>query len=144
MTTSKGFVVLPSEVGLGILEIIWCCLRRIRVVFACVNRWCVRGASPIWDGAVGVVNVCLVSVGVVTIFSALVLKMLSSCCNALPCHPGKVWFYLIIFWIARIRVIAVRVASYIGVSVGMLAWMFIIHLCRGCEISTPYSAHTLV
>ena len=59
-----------------------------------------RGDSRIWDGAVGVVDVCLVLVGVGAMFSAVVPKMVSSCCNSSPCRPWKVLFSFVIFLIA--------------------------------------------
>ena len=66
------------------------------------------------------VDVCLVSSRVGAIFSAVVLNMVASCCNFLPCRPWKVWFSFLIFWIARIKVVAIRVASSIGVSFGVV------------------------
>ena len=120
MTPSEGFIRSPSEVGVGILGIIWCFSGEITGVFACVTRWCVCGASQSWDGSLGVVDVCLVSVGVGAIFSAMVLKMMLVCCNAFQCHPWKVWCYFLIIWVARIRVVAIPVASKISFSVGMV------------------------
>ena len=89
-------------------------------MFTCVTCWCVCGASWIWAGSVGVVDVYIVSVGLGAMFSTVVPKMVTSCCNALPCHPWKVWFSFLIFWMARIRFVAFIVDSSIGVSVGML------------------------
>ena len=122
MTPSEGFIVSPSEVGVDILWSMRCLLGRIPGVLACVNRWCVRGDSLIWYGAVGIVDVCWVSVRVGAMFSAVVPKIVTSCCNALPCHPWKVWFYYIIFWITQIRVVAIHVASSTGISVGMVQY----------------------
>ena len=66
------------------------------------------------------VNVWSVSVGVGAIFSAAVPKMVASCCNAYPCRPWKVWFSFQFFWISRVGVIAIRAASSIGVSFGVV------------------------
>ena len=120
VTLSKGFIDSPSEVGVGILGSIWCFVGKIPGVFACMTRWCVCGASRIWDGYVGVVDVCFVLVVVGAMFSIVVLKMVVIWCNTFLCRPWKVWFYFLIFLIARIRVVAICVASSIGVSVGMV------------------------
>ena len=66
------------------------------------------------------VDACLVSVGVGAMFSALVPKMVARYCNAYPCRPWNFWFSFLIFWIARIRVVAICIASYVGVSIGMV------------------------
>ena len=87
-------------------------------MFARATRWYVRGSARIWSGAVGVVDVCLVLVGVDAMFSVVVPTMAEICFNVSPCRPWKVWFYFLIFWIARIIVVAINVASSIGVSSG--------------------------
>ena len=120
-------------------------------MFTCVTCWCVCGASRIWDGSIGVVYVYIVSVGLGAMFSTVVPKMVTSCCNALPCHPWKVWFSFLIFWMARIRFVAFIVDSSIGVSVGMVQFlckmlltrMFGTYLWKGCGIFMPYTAHSM-
>ena len=84
-------------------------------VFSCVTCWCVHGAAHIWTRAVAVVNFCLVLVRLVAVLSTAVPKMVASCCKAFSCHPWKVLFYFLIFWILRIRVVAICVASSIGI-----------------------------
>ena len=111
VTTSEGFIGSNSEVVVGIFGSVCFFLGIIHVVFAHVTCWCVHGASWIWAGAVSVIDICLVPVGVGAMFLSMVLKTAAICCNSLPCHP---W----IFWIAWIRVVSIHVASYICVSVG--------------------------
>ena len=48
------------------------------------------GAVHIWGGAVDVVNIWLVVVGVGATFSAVVPKKIAICCNASLCRPWKV------------------------------------------------------
>ena len=49
-------------------------------------------------------------------FSVVVPKMVARCCNAYPCRPWEVWFSFLLFWIARVSVVAICDASSIGVS----------------------------
>ena len=80
VTPYEGFVGALSEEGVGVIGI-------LPGIFACLTRWCVRDAVHVLDGAVGVVNIWLVVVDVIAMFSAVAPKIVAIYCNASPCCP---------------------------------------------------------
>ena len=100
VTPSEDFFNVMFSVGVGSNGI-------IPGVFAIVTHWCVHGAKRMCVGAVGFDDVWIVCVGVDGTWSAVALNVFTNLCKASPWRPWNVGFSFLIFWIARVSVVAI-------------------------------------